>query len=36
MLLLIAGRFKTNALPVLEESLALGKNEIVTEEDAQC
>jgi molybdopterin synthase catalytic subunit len=35
MLLLVAGRFKTDVLPVLEELLALVKNEIVTEEEAQ-
>ena len=35
MLLLVAGRFKTDVLPVLEELLALVKNEIVTEEEVQ-
>ena len=35
MLLLVAGRFKTDVLPVLEELLALVKNEIVTEEETQ-
>ena len=33
MLLLVAGRFKTDVLPVLEELLATVKNEIVTEEE---
>ena len=33
MLLLVAGRFKNDVLPVLEELLALVKNEIVTEEE---
>ena len=33
MLLLVAGRFKTDVLPVLEELLAFVKNEIVTEEE---
>jgi hypothetical protein len=36
ILLLVAGRFKTDVLHVLEELLALLKNEIVTEEEAQC
>ena len=36
MLLLVAGRFKTDVLPVLEELLTLVKNEIVTEEEVQC
>jgi molybdopterin synthase catalytic subunit len=35
MLLLVAGRFKTDVLPVLEELLTLVKNEIVTEEEFQ-
>jgi molybdopterin synthase catalytic subunit len=35
MILLVAGRFKTDVLPVLEELLALVKNEIVTEEEVQ-
>ena len=35
MLLLVAGRFKTDVLPVLEELLALVKNEIVTEEEVR-
>jgi hypothetical protein len=35
MLLLVAGKFKTDVLPVFEELLALVKNEIVTEEEAQ-
>ena len=35
MLLLIAGRFKTDVLPVFEELLAFVKNEIVTEEEVQ-
>jgi molybdopterin synthase catalytic subunit len=34
MLLLVAGKFKTDVLPVFEELLALVKNEIVTEEEA--
>ena len=33
MLLLVAGRFKTEVLPVFEELLSLIKNEIVTEEE---
>ncbi len=33
MFLLVAGRFKTNVLPVFEEFLSLIKNEIVTEEE---
>ncbi len=33
MLLLVAGRFKTDVLPVFEELLSLIKNEIVTEEE---
>ena len=33
MLLLVAGRFKTDVLPVFEEMLSLIKNEIVTEEE---
>ena len=32
-LLLVAGRFKTDVLPVFEELLSLIKNEIVTEEE---
>ena len=36
MLLLVAGRFKNDVLPVLEELLALVKNEIVTEEETPC
>ena len=35
MLLLVAGRFKTDVLPVLEELLALVKNEIVTDEEVR-
>jgi molybdopterin synthase catalytic subunit len=35
MLLLVAGRFKADVFPVFEELLALVKNEIVTEEEAQ-
>jgi molybdopterin synthase catalytic subunit len=35
MLLLVAGKFKTNVLPVLEELLSLIKSEIVTEEEVQ-
>jgi len=35
MLLLVAGRFRTDVLPVLEELLAFVKNEIVTEEEVQ-
>ena len=34
MLLLVAGKFKTNVLPVLEELLSLIKSEIITEEDS--
>ena len=33
MLLLVAGRFKTDVFPVFEELLSLIKNEIVTEEE---
>ena len=33
MFLLVAGRFKTDVLPVFEEMLSLIKNEIVTEEE---
>ena len=33
MFLLVAGRFKTDVLPVFEELLFLIKNEIVTEEE---
>jgi molybdopterin synthase catalytic subunit len=33
MLLLVAGRFKTDVLPVFEELLSVIKNEIVTEEE---
>ena len=33
MLLLVAGRFKTDVLPVLEELLSVIKREIVTEEE---
>jgi molybdopterin synthase catalytic subunit len=33
MFLLVAGRFKTDILPVFEELLSLIKNEIVTEEE---
>ncbi len=35
MLLLVAGKFKTDLLPVLEELLASVKKEIVTEEEVQ-
>ena len=35
MLLLVAGRFKTDVLPIFEELLAFVKNEIVTEEEVQ-
>ncbi len=35
MFLLVAGRFKSDALPVLEELLAFVKNEIVTEVEVQ-
>jgi molybdopterin synthase catalytic subunit len=35
MLLLVAAKFKTNVLPVLEESLPVIKSEIVTEEEVQ-
>lgn len=33
MFLFVAGRFKTDVLPVFEELLSLIKNEIVTEEE---
>jgi molybdopterin synthase catalytic subunit len=33
MLLLVAGRFRTDVLPVLEELLSVIKREIVTEEE---
>jgi molybdopterin synthase catalytic subunit len=33
MFVLVAGRFKTDILPVFEELLSLIKNEIVTEEE---
>ena len=33
MLLLVAGRFKTDVLPVFDELLSLIKNEIITEEE---
>ena len=33
MFLLVAGRFKTDILPVFQELLSLIKNEIVTEEE---
>jgi len=33
MLLLVAGRFKTDVLPVFEELLSMIKNEIVTERE---
>ena len=33
MFLLVAGRFRTDILPVFEELLSLIKNEIVTEEE---
>jgi len=35
MFLLVAGKFKTNVLPALEELLALIKSKIVTEEEVQ-
>jgi molybdopterin synthase catalytic subunit len=35
MFLLVAGKFKANVLPVLEELLSLIKSEIVTEEEVQ-
>ena len=35
MLLLVAGRFKTDVLPIFEELLAFVKNEIVPEEETQ-
>ena len=35
MLLLVAGRFRTDVLPVFEEVLARIKNEIVTEKELQ-
>jgi molybdopterin synthase catalytic subunit len=33
MLLLVAGRFRSDVLPVFEELLSLIKNEVVTEEE---
>jgi molybdopterin synthase catalytic subunit len=33
MFVLVAGRFRTDVLPVFEELLSLIKNEIVTEEE---
>jgi len=33
MVLLVAGNFKTNVLPVLDELLSIIKNEIVSEEE---
>jgi molybdopterin synthase catalytic subunit len=35
MLLLVAGRFRTDVLPVFEELLSVIKTEIVTEEEVQ-
>ena len=35
MFLLVAGRFKTNVFPVLEELLSIIKNQVVTEEEVQ-
>jgi hypothetical protein len=35
MLLLVAGRFKTDVLPAFEELLSVIKSEIVTEEEIQ-
>jgi molybdopterin synthase catalytic subunit len=35
MLLLVAGRFRTDVLPVFEELLSVIKSEIVTEEEVQ-
>jgi molybdopterin synthase catalytic subunit len=35
MFLLVAGRFRTDVLPVFEELLSLIKNEIVTEEEVE-
>jgi molybdopterin synthase catalytic subunit len=35
MLLLVAGRFRTDVLPVFEEFLSVIKNEIVAEEEIQ-
>jgi molybdopterin synthase catalytic subunit len=35
MLLLVAGKFRTDVLPVLEELLSVIKREIVTEEEIQ-
>ena len=35
MFLLVAGKFKTNVLPVLDELLSIIKKEIVTEEEIQ-
>jgi molybdopterin synthase catalytic subunit len=36
MFLLVAGKFRTDVLPVFEELLSLIKNEIVTESEVQC
>ena len=35
MLLLVAGRFKTNVFPVFEELLSIIKSQVVTEEEVQ-
>jgi molybdopterin synthase catalytic subunit len=35
MFLLVAGRFRTDVLPVLQELLSIVKNEIVHEEELQ-
>ena len=35
MFLLVAGRFRTDIVPVVEELLSLIKNEMVTEEEVQ-
>jgi molybdopterin synthase catalytic subunit len=35
MFVLVAGRFRTDILPVFEELLSLIKNEIITEEEVQ-
>jgi molybdopterin synthase catalytic subunit len=35
MLLLVAGKFRTDVLPVFEELLSVIKSEIVTEEEVQ-
>ena len=35
MFLLVAGRFRTDVLPVFEELLTVIKSEVVTEEEIQ-